>query len=358
MWRTEANLRAPAWQPGWNDRARAWRVAERLHGAQMRISECLRGAQGRVPERLRVCLRAKAYYAQMLVRKGVVTLRDLHQCDNVRLPSTWTGVYTQKMSWLQRQPVHERPPVWAHMASNAFFHFLWLPGPPPERQAAELWALFEAVQLPGRATDYIRHALWSKLSVGARTEHVYHRPKCVLCDVLETIRHAVAYCKFMGFVADVVQAPQGAVIPQRQCKLPKWIRWASLLLDMQGVIEQKLDEGWEICYTDGLRLETKGVVHAVCRLWYAPDDPCNKQIPIPPGEKQSIGHGELYGVLTAVENKTPGGAAACPDKLRNSVCRVKGKMCKVGAPWVGGIEGASGAQRPVGKALEQLVVAG
>ena len=60
------------------------------------------------------------------------------------------------------------------------------------------------MKLPGRAKDYIRHALWAKLSVGARTQHVYHRPKCVLCDVLETTRHAVAFCKFMRFVSNVV----------------------------------------------------------------------------------------------------------------------------------------------------------
>ena len=29
------------------------------------------------------------------------------------------------------------------------------------------------------------------------------------------------------------KAPQGVIIPQRQRKLPKWIKWASLLPDMQ-----------------------------------------------------------------------------------------------------------------------------
>ena len=100
--------------------------------------------------------------------------------------------------------------------------------------------------------------------------------------------------------------PQGAIVPQRQCKLPKWIKWASLLSDMQRVIDEKLAKGCDICYTDGSKLDTGGVAHDGFGLWYGPEDKRNKRLPVPSAEKQSIGRAELYGVLTAVENKTAG----------------------------------------------------
>ena len=57
----------------------------------------------------------------------------------------------------------------------------------------------------------MQHALWSKLPVGMRTQHVYHRPNCILCAVPKTTRHAVAFCKFMGFAIDVVHKAYGPV---------------------------------------------------------------------------------------------------------------------------------------------------
>ena len=356
----------------------------------------------------------RTYFAPAMVRKGVITLGDALSCEAFVVAPTWVGIYEQQMQWLRQQRVQELAPVWGSMGSGRFLQFMQPLGAPPERQTADVWGVFEAVKLPGRAKDYIRHALWAKLSVGARTQHVYHRPKCVLCDVLETTRHAVAFCKFMGFASDVVvksfgplwsntgqqlslqdsllthplkalqstqglslwaasfvswrlrcdavfrdksptvqdfagrwaatmlwwatadetslyrqesmhiyrelqlfisgapmfqggvRAPTGAILPQRQRHLPKWIRWASLLPEKQREIDQKLKDGWEVCYTDGSRTETAGVSHAGYGVWYSTGNPRNVRAAVPAHEKQTIGRAELRGVLAAVQGKTPG----------------------------------------------------
>ena len=102
-------------------------------------------------------------------------------------------------------------------------------------------------------------------------------------------------------------APQGTIVPQKQRKLPKWIRWASLLPNMQRVIDEKLANGCDICYTDGSKLDIGGggVAHAGFGLWYGPEDKRNKRLPVLLTEKLTIDRAELYGVLTAVENKMP-----------------------------------------------------
>ena len=55
----------------------------------------------------------------------------------------------------------------------------------------------------------------------------------------------------------------------------------------------------------GQNLTQEGVAHAGFGLWYGPEDKLNKRLPVPSTEKQTIDRAELYGVLTAVENKTP-----------------------------------------------------
>ena len=151
------------------------------------------------------------YYAPAMVRRGVLTLDDAQCCNKLVLAPSWEGIYERQMEWLHEQHVQELAPVWTNMAAGAFLQFAKPLGAPPERQSPEVWAMLASVHLPGRAKDFMRHALWAKLSVGARTQHVYHRPKCVLCNVLETTKHAVAYCKFMGFAADVVLKAFGPV---------------------------------------------------------------------------------------------------------------------------------------------------
>ena len=101
--------------------------------------------------------------------------------------------------------VQEQPPIWSNMVSGAFLSHLKRLETPLERQTSDVWALFDTQRFPGRAKDFMRHALWSKLSVGMRTQHVYHWLNCILCAVPETTRHAVAFCKFIGFAADAVR---------------------------------------------------------------------------------------------------------------------------------------------------------
>ena len=62
--------------------------------------------------------------------------------------------------------------------------------------------------------------------MGMRTQHVYHRPNCILCAVPEMTRHAVAFYKFMGFAADAVHksfgpvwAPPGQQVPLQELLL-------------------------------------------------------------------------------------------------------------------------------------------
>ena len=95
-------------------------------------------------------------------------------------------------------------------------------------------------------------------------------------------------CKDSQCLQGGTKAPQGAIIPYRQRKLPKWTKWALLLPDMQRVIDDKLAKGCDICYTDGSKLDTVGVAHAGFGLWYGPEDARNKRLPKPPTEKQSI----------------------------------------------------------------------
>ena len=76
------------------------------------------------------------------------------------------------------------------------------PDPPQVRQSGEVWAQFGRLFMPGAQRDFMCKALWKKLAVGACKKEVYHQPKCILCSVLETIRHALSKCNFMA--TDVV----------------------------------------------------------------------------------------------------------------------------------------------------------
>ena len=58
-------------------------------------------------------------------------------------------------------------------------------------------------------------------------------------------------------------------------------------------------------WTTVVTFDTGGVAHAGFGLWYGPEDKRKKRLPVLLTEKQTIDRAELYGVLTAVENKTP-----------------------------------------------------
>ena len=83
--------------------------------------------------------------------------------------------------------------------------------PPQKRQEPEVWEQLAQLKLPGAQRDFMRRALWKKLAVGARTQHAYHQPNCILCSVPETIKHVLAACKFWPVAVDIVRKAFGPV---------------------------------------------------------------------------------------------------------------------------------------------------
>ena len=67
------------------------------------------------------------------------------------------------------------------------------------------------LKMPGPQRDFVRKALWKKLTVGARSQKAYHQPNCNLCSMPAIIKHVLSGCKFWLVACDVVTKTFGPV---------------------------------------------------------------------------------------------------------------------------------------------------
>ena len=61
-------------------------------------------------------------------------------------------------------------------------------------QTQEVWEQLAQAQLPPRAQDFARKALWHKLTVHARVYKRSGTDKCPVCSQKETVKHAMVEC--------------------------------------------------------------------------------------------------------------------------------------------------------------------
>ena len=82
---------------------------------------------------------------------------------------------------------------------------------PQKRQEPEVWEQLAKLKMPGVQRDFVRKALWKKLTVGARMQKAYHQPSCDLCAKTETIKHVLSGCKFWSVACDIITKAFGPV---------------------------------------------------------------------------------------------------------------------------------------------------
>ena len=73
-----------------------------------------------------------------------------------------------------------------------------------------LWTPLATLQGLGSGTELKRPlcpVLWCTLVVGARTQHMFHRPRCEVCGALEKM----SQCRCLAFAADTVLKAYGPV---------------------------------------------------------------------------------------------------------------------------------------------------
>ena len=68
----------------------------------------------------------------------------------------------------------------------------------------EVWSQFFKLFVFRVRRDFMHKALWGRLTLGAKTQKVFHRPKCVLCSVTETLRHALSACRFFPMATNII----------------------------------------------------------------------------------------------------------------------------------------------------------
>ena len=144
-------------------------------------------------------------YSPKLVRQGVLVLSHVAGGGEIRtdvtLPPTWRPICQAAVPYLLSLPVQDLPRCWLKPSFTLLVALQPLE-PPQVRQLGEVWAQFERLVMPGTQSDFMRTAVWKKLALGAHTKDVCHQPQCVLCSVLETMRHTLSRCKFMPVAAE------------------------------------------------------------------------------------------------------------------------------------------------------------
>ena len=200
--------------------ARTWLQASVLMFSRLRqraAAPPLVGIPSNMPLWHNVLFRNKlghTYYSPSLVRKGISTLAQIVEGGElqaaVKLPPTWTPVYRTKIPQVLALPVQDLPKEWTQ-PNQKMLAVLCLLEPPQKRQEPEVWEQLALLKLPGAQRDFMRRALWKKLAVGARTQHAYHQPNCILCSVPKTIKHVLTACKFWPVAVDIVRKAFGPV---------------------------------------------------------------------------------------------------------------------------------------------------
>ena len=156
------------------------------------------------------------YYSPKLVRKGVTKLAEVMEGgggglkNTISLPPTWLTVYQAAIPFVMSLPIQDLPNAWVKQGTKMLTAMQPLEVPQKQHEP-EVWEQLAKLKMPGPQKDFVRKALWKKLTVGARTQKAYHQPNCNLCSVPETIKHVFSGCKFWSVACGIVTKTFGPV---------------------------------------------------------------------------------------------------------------------------------------------------
>ena len=188
-----------------------------------------------------------SYYNTKLIRQGVLTWGQFQALEDARLfnalPRTWKGVYNHGGRLLNKVPSqggYDTPAVHTQNWTRAWLLQFYASQPGVRNpQTPEVWEQFAQAQLPPRAQDFARKALWHKLTVHARVYKRSGTDKCPLCSQKETIKHAMVECPMFKAAAAVIQHYYGQVTTENG---------TSTVRDMMESDDQewllKTNQGW------------------------------------------------------------------------------------------------------------------
>ena len=188
-----------------------------------------------------------SYYNTKLIRQGVLTWGQFQALEDARLfnalPRTWKGVYNHGGRLLNKVPSkggYDTPAVHTQNWTRAWLLQFYASQPGVrDPQTPEVWEQFAQAQLPLRAQDFARKALWHKLTVHARVYKRSGTDKCPLCSQKETVKHAMVECPMSKAAAAVIQHYYGQVTTENG---------TSTVRDMMESDDQewllKTNQGW------------------------------------------------------------------------------------------------------------------
>ena len=160
-----------------------------------------------------------SYYNTKLIRQGVLTWGQFQSLEDARLfnalPRTWKGVYNhggRLLNKVMSQGGFDTPAVHTQNWTRAWLLQFYASQPGVrDPQTPEVWEQLAQAQLPPRAQDFARKALWHKLTVHARVYKRSGTDKCPVCSQKETIKHAMVECPMFKAAAAVIQHYYGQV---------------------------------------------------------------------------------------------------------------------------------------------------
>ena len=160
-----------------------------------------------------------SYYNTKLIRQGVLTWGQFQTLEDARLfnapPRTWKGVYNHGGRLLNKVPSQggfDTPAVNTQNWTRAWLLQFYASQPGVrDPQTQEVWEQLAQAQLPPRAQDFARKALWHKLTVHARVYKRSGTDKCPVCSQKETVKHAMVECPMFKAAAAVIQHYYGQV---------------------------------------------------------------------------------------------------------------------------------------------------
>ena len=159
-------------------------------------------------------LEFKRTYIRKGVRKGVTKLAEVVEgggmTSTIPLPPTWLTVYQTAIPLVMSLPVQDLPDAWVKQGTKMLSAMQPLEIP-QKRQDLEVWEQLAKLKMPRPQRDFVRKALWKKLTVGDRTQKAYHQLNCNMCSVPETIKHVLSGCKFWSVACDIVTKTFGPV---------------------------------------------------------------------------------------------------------------------------------------------------
>ena len=188
-----------------------------------------------------------SYYNTKLIRQGVLTWGQFQALEDARLfnalPRTWKGVYNRGGQLLNKVPSkggYDTPAVHTQNWTRAWLLQFYASQPGVRvPQTPEVWEPFAQAQLPPKAQDFARKALWHKLTVHARVYKRSGTDKCPLCSQKETVKHAMVECPMFKAAAAVIQHYYGQVTTENG---------TSTVRDMMESDDQewllKTNQGW------------------------------------------------------------------------------------------------------------------